>query len=157
MRLRAPSLLNNKLPCGSNTITASALLSSNPINWLLNTLRFTASVTSWAVPTKPVISFREPRVGCVEILSQNTSPSGFHNLNSMPNAEPVSRERCHASSASARSDGCAFTHGATPGVKPAPPSASARNVSFAVSNRPSMSVVNTPIGREAADWSMTPS
>jgi hypothetical protein len=42
-------------------------------------------------------------------------------------------------------------------VKLAPPSASARNVSLAVVNRPSMSVLNTPIGREAADWSMTPS
>ena len=114
MSSRAPSLQNISAPCWSNTNTASAVTSSRPTSCSLSTRFTTASVTSCAVPTYPVIVELVPSCGCVDTCIHITSPSGFHNRNSNVNGVAVSRARCHAASASDRSAGCALTHGAAP-------------------------------------------
>ena len=137
-------------------MTASCEESKMPTSRSLSTRLATDSVTSVAVPMKPMISPRST-IGWVATCTQIVVPSLAESWNSCENDVLVSRERCHDSSAIARSDGLAFTHGAAPGVSDAPPRASCRKASLAAVRRPFRSVSNTPMGREATERSMTPS
>ena len=152
----APSLQNSSRPFASNTMTASCDVSRMPTSRSLNIRLATDSVTSTAVPMNPESSPRTT-IGWVDTCTQIDSPSARTRVNSWENGVFVSRERCQASSAAARSAGVAFTHGAAPGVRDAPPRASWRKASLAAVRRPFRSVSNTPMGREATERSMTPS
>ncbi len=94
-------------------------------------------------------------IGRVDSCTHIISPSGFQSRNSNENGVPAWRDRAQAASAADLSAGRALTHGATPVVTGALPSASWRKASLALVSRASTSVSKTPIGRDASERSIS--
>ena len=154
-RERAVSFANVSDPTLSNTTTASPDTSSRPTNWSDRDDCSTTGVTSTAEPTQPMM--RPPSSRAAELIRTHTvEPSGDGTGNSHENDAGSPEWASHARSHSVRTCGTACDHGAVPCTTGPPPRARSRNASFAASSRKSVSVSNTPTGREAVTGSIPP-